>query len=141
MRVLVDLNVILDVLLDREPHAEASAAVWASIEGGAARGLLAAHAVTTLHYVAARAGGRPFADRCVVDVLKVFEVAPVDGAVVGEALALGWTDFEDAVCASAARASGCNVVVTRDPRGFKGSTVPGMAPREALAAIATSVPR
>ena len=50
-RVLVDVNVVLDVLLDRQPHVEASAAVWAAIETGSSEGLLAAHAVTTIHYL------------------------------------------------------------------------------------------
>lgn len=51
-RVLIDLDVVLDVLLDRAPHAEASAALWAAVEAGEADGLLAAHCVTTLHYLA-----------------------------------------------------------------------------------------
>jgi len=32
--VLFDTNVVLDVLLDRQPHAEASAAAWSAIEAG-----------------------------------------------------------------------------------------------------------
>ena len=50
-RVLVDINVVLDVLLDRQPHVEGSAAVWAAIETGSSEGLLAAHVVTTIHYL------------------------------------------------------------------------------------------
>ncbi len=97
MRVLLDLNVILDVLLDREPHAEAAAALWAAIEAGEAEGRLSAHAVTTLHDLATRARGRAFGEQCVRDVTTIFNVSPVDGAVVSRALALGFADFEDAV--------------------------------------------
>jgi predicted nucleic acid-binding protein len=50
-KVLFDINVILDVLLDRKPFARASAAAWAAIETGVSAGLLAAHAVTTIHYL------------------------------------------------------------------------------------------
>ncbi|MBK5292527.1 MAG: PIN domain-containing protein [Acidobacteriia bacterium] len=50
-RVLFDINVILDVLLDRKSYPEASAAAWAAIETGISDGLLAAHAVTTIHYL------------------------------------------------------------------------------------------
>lgn len=134
-RVLVDLNVILDVLLDRAPHAEAASALWAAVETGEIEGRIAAHGVTTLHYLATRAGGRESGERCVRDVLSVFDVAAVDALVLNEAVALGWTDFEDAVCAAAAGAAGCQAIVTRDPRGFKGSTVPALTPRAALAAI------
>ena len=53
-RIVFDVNVVLDVLLDRQPHVEASAAAFAAIEGGAAEGLLAAHGVTTIHYLVRR---------------------------------------------------------------------------------------
>lgn len=138
-RVLVDLNVILDVLLDRAPHAEASAALWAALEIGEGEGLLAAHCVTTLHYLAARSGGREFGDRCVADVLSVFSVAPLDSAVLAEALDMGWTDFEDAVCAACAKSAGCHLIATRDPQGFKRSALPALAPREALVAIRSAL--
>ena len=139
-RVLFDLNVILDVLLDRAPHAETSAALWAAVEAGEGEGLLAAHAVTTLHYLATRSGGREFGDRCVADVMSVFSVAPIDAPVLAEALDMKWSDFEDAVCAAAARSAGCDMIATRDPRGFKKSACPALAPIEALAVLRTSLP-
>lgn len=135
MRVLVDLNLVLDVLLDRQPHAEASAALWAAAEAGEVDGLIAAHCVTTLHHLAARSGGRAFADECVAGVLTVFGVAPVDGAVLQQAIGMGWPDFEDAVCASAGLAAGCHVLATRDPIGFKRAALPVMTAGEALTAI------
>ncbi len=51
MRILIDTNIVLDVLLDRSPYVEASAAVWAAVETGNAEGLLAAHAATTIYYL------------------------------------------------------------------------------------------
>ena len=134
-RVLVDLNVLLDVLLDRPPHADAASELWAAIESGAVEGLLAAHSVTTLHYLATRSGGRAFGDRCVASVLSVFSVANVDASVLQRAIAMRWPDFEDAVCAAAATAAGCQVIVTRDPRGFRKGPLPAMSPTEAVAAI------
>ncbi|MES2644258.1 MAG: PIN domain-containing protein [Myxococcota bacterium] len=134
-RALIDLNVVLDVLMDREPHAEASAALWAHIESGEAEGLLAAHSVPTLYYLASKARGRPFAERCVADVLGVFGVAPVGRDVVREALALGWADFEDAVCATAGAAAGCQVIATRDPKGFHRAPLPALTPAAALVAL------
>jgi hypothetical protein len=62
-------------------------------------------------------------------------VAPVDSAVLAEALGMGWTDFEDAVCAASAKSAGCHFIATRDPQGFKRSALPALAPREALVAI------
>lgn len=135
MRVLVDLNIVLDVLLDRAPHADAAAELWALIERREAQGLLAAHAVTTLHYLACRGRGSAFGDRCVRDVLSVFAVAPVDASVLTTALTLGLPDFEDAVCAAAAVASGCDLIASRDFRGFRGAPLPSLDARGAAAVI------
>lgn len=137
-RVLLDVSVVLDVLLDRRPFADASAAVWAAIEQGKAEGLLAAHAVTTIHYLNARAVGARMAGDTTDALLGVFDVAPVDGVVLRAALGLGWKDFEDAVTASAARRSKCDALVTRNPRDFSRSPVRVLTPAEARAWIAAT---
>jgi predicted nucleic acid-binding protein len=131
-RTLVDINVVLDVLLDRQPHAEASAAVWAAIESGFAEGLLAAHAVTTIHYLVQKELGAAKAKRTIVAMLRVFGVAAVDGAVIEDALRLSLPDFEDAVTAAAARLAACDYIVTRDPKGFRGSAIRTLTPEAAL---------
>ena len=128
----MDLNVVLDVLMDRAPHADHAARLWAACESGEVVGLVAAHSVTTLHYLATRANGRRFAERCLSDVLSVFDVAAVDRAVLEDANDLGWADFEDAVCVVAAAAAGCTAIATRDRVGFRRSAVPALSPREAL---------
>jgi predicted nucleic acid-binding protein len=127
-RVLFDINVVLDVLLDRRPYAEASAAAWAAVETGAAEGLLAAHAVTTIHYLVRKEMNAAKTRRMISAILRVFGVAPVDGAVIQEALQLSCSDFENAVTAAAARHGGCDFIVTRDPRAFRGSPVRSVTP-------------
>jgi len=131
MRVLFDTNVILDVLLDRKLYAEASAAAWAAVETGVSEGLLAAHAVTTIHYLARKEMGAAKARRIISAMLKVFGVAAIDGAVIQEALQLSFSDFEDAVTAAAARFASCECIVTRDPKGFRGSPVRCLTPEAA----------
>ena len=132
-RVLLDTNVVLDVLLDRQPYAEASALVWAAVEAGIAEGMLAAHAVTTIHYLVRKERGASKARRTVTAILRVFGIAAVDGDVVRQALQFSWPDFEDAITASAAQSAGCDAIVTRDPRGFPDSPVQVLTPEAAVA--------
>jgi predicted nucleic acid-binding protein len=127
-RILFDTNVVLDVLLDRQPHVEASAAVWAAVEAGRSEGMLAAHAVTTIHYLVRKERGNAKARRIILAIISVLSVADVDGAVIQEALQLPMADFEDAVTAAVARRAGCDCIVTRDPRGFRGSPVRSLTP-------------
>lgn len=132
-KVLVDINVVLDVLLDRKPHVRASAAVWAAIETGAAEGMLAAHAVTTIYCLVRKERGVSKARRTLAAILRVFGIAAVDSDVVLQAIQLPWPDFEDSVTASAAHFAGCDAIVTRDPRGFRDSPVRVLTPEAAMA--------
>jgi len=134
-RLLLDLNILLDVVLDRTEAAKASR-IWALLEAGRGQGFVPAHGFTTIHYLVARAKGAPFASRAVDAMIQVFKVAPVDENVLRRAISLNWTDFEDAVCAAAAQACHCDAIVTRDPRGFVGSPVKVIDAATAVALIA-----
>jgi predicted nucleic acid-binding protein len=131
-RLLVDTNVALDVLLDRQPHAGASVAIWASAETGQCEGFLAAHAITTINYLLRRELGTVKARQMSALILVVFRVATVDGSVIEQALRSPIADFEDAVTVAAALASECEFIVTRDPKGFRGSPVRALGPKAVL---------
>ncbi len=131
-RVLFDTSIVMDVLLDREPYVAASAAAWAAAESGAAEGLLAEPAVTTLHYLAAMELGAAKARHVVSDILTVFRVAALDSAVLDEALHSPYSDFEDAITAAAARLAGCDFIVTRDPKRFRASPIRAFTPEAVL---------
>jgi predicted nucleic acid-binding protein len=134
-RLLLDVNLILDVLLDRKPHAEDASDVWAAIETGRATGYLSAHAVTTIHYLNAKAIGPKMAGETTQALLSVFDIAVVDEAVLRSAALLKWRDFEDAVTASAAVRARCDTIVTRNPKDFAKASILVMAPREAAAGL------
>jgi predicted nucleic acid-binding protein len=134
-RCLLDTNVVLDMLLERSPHSEAATALWAAAERKEAEAFIPAHGVTTVFYVVARARGVSHARRVINDLVMVPSIAPVDGAVLRRALDLGWSDFEDAVCAAAAEATSCHLLVTRDAGGFKDSPVLVVDPVTALSLI------
>ena len=135
-RLLLDLNVFLDVILDRAPDADVSAALWAAIERGQGQGMVPAHGVTTIFYLLEKARDASFAREGVDRLIGVFDVAPVDASVIRRALALAWPDFEDAVCAAAAEANDCDALVTRDPDGYPNAPLPVIDPAAALSWLA-----
>ena len=138
-RILFDTNILLDVLFERDPHLVVSAQLWDAIEKRLADGLVAAHAVTTIHYALSKSGGGQLAARSLLRMLRIFEVATVDDIIIRAAVtAVSGAvpgDFEDAVTAAAAEAARCNLIVTRDPKGFRRSPVLAIGPEEALRLI------
>jgi len=101
-----------------------------------AEGYLAAHAITTIHYLAQKQLGSRRAKRVITSLLQVFEVAAVDGSVLVDALQHEAHDFEDAVSEAAARATGCEAIVTRDPKGFRTAGLPVLTPEAAAPLLA-----
>jgi predicted nucleic acid-binding protein len=88
--------------------------------------------VNTIHYLIRKDLGMAKARRTLTSVLRIFKVAPVDSRVIQDALDLGLPDFEDAVTASAARAAGCDLIVTRDPKGFRDAPIRCLMPEAAV---------
>ena len=135
MKVLFDTNVVLDVLLEREPHADAAARLFSLVDNGSLEGSICATTATTVFYIAARFVGSKRAHAQVHELLGLVDVAPVDRDVLDRALDLDFTDFEDAVLHEAAIAGGMSAIVTRDRGGFANATIPVFDPRELLAAV------
>lgn len=136
MKVLFDTNVVLDVLLARDPHVHDASKLFALVDRGLLVGSICATTATTVHYLAAKSVGAARARVLVQELLELFQVAPVDGAVLERALHLAFSDFEDAVLHEAASASGVSAIVTRNGGDFVEATLPVFAPNELLAAIA-----
>lgn len=138
MKVLLDLNVLLDVVQNRVPHYRDSAEVVSRAREGEIQALIPAHAVTTLHYVLAKSAGQVKADQTVDWLLAHFEIAPAGRDAFRRARELAFPDFEDAVVASLAEAAQCGHVVTRNETDFAGSPVPPVSPTAFLALLAAA---
>jgi hypothetical protein len=134
MKVTIDLNVLLDVMQRREPFYSGSAAVMSRVVDGQDTGCLPGHALTTLYYVMSKFAGREQAGIVVDWVLTYLEIIPQDRLQFMRARGLGFSDFEDAALASAAEASGCELILTRNVADFTGSPIPVLTPEEFLAA-------
>ena len=134
-RVLLDINVVLDVLANRMPFVDEAEVILRQVEARAMEGLVAAHTITTLHFLLARNLGKAKARKVLTDLLHVVRVVPVDEDRIRHALALNWTDFEDAVQAACAEKAEADYLVTRDKKGFKKSPVKVVTPAELLALV------
>jgi predicted nucleic acid-binding protein len=135
MRILFDTNVLLDVLLAREPFAQSAVRLLDMADRGKIKGLLCATTVTTIHYLATKALGVAAARKNVRTMLKIFDVAAVNGDVLLRALDLPMKDYEDAVLHESAIVGEAQGIVTRNARDFVKSRIPVYSPDELLAVL------
>lgn len=135
MKLLLDTNIVLDVLLDRKPHSGNAAEIFRLVEEGEAEGMLCATTITTLDYLLSQRMSSKEARSVISQLLKLFEVASVNRVVIEEALASRMKDFEDAVSDHAAKHSGADVVITRNMKDFTRSQSKVMDPKQFLVLI------
>ncbi len=131
MKLIFDTDVVLDLLLDRPPHSEAAAKLFSRVESGEGiAGYLCATTLTTIYYLIAKALGARRAEVEIGKILSLFEVAPVNRAVLEGALRGHFPDYEDGVVHKAARQVGANAIVARNVRDYKNSSIPVYSPVE-----------
>lgn len=135
IKVLFDLNVILDVLQQREPFYEISAQLLAHAETGKIYGFIAPHSLTTLFCLIEKDQSSAHAKVAITSLLQVLEAATVDQSTIEQALSLPYRDFEDAVQMMAAVQCKAEYLVTRNVKDFQPTPLSVIQPSELLALI------
>ena len=135
MKVMLDLNVLVDVLQRREPFFAASAKVCDLVHSRKIAGVVPSHAVTTVFYLVEKHAARVIAETALDWMLSLFDVASEDKTTFRVAKSLKFRDFEDAAVAATAQSAGCDFIVTRNIADFFVSPVKAMSPEELIAMI------
>jgi len=131
-RVLLDCDVVLDVLLKRQPFVLTSAQVLDAVVTAKIEGYLAGHAVTNIYYILRRQIGREAAHQELNKLLQHLRIVSVTDAVIRAALQNSMSDFEDAVASEAAVAAGLDLIVTRNLTDFAASSISALLPNDLL---------
>ncbi len=127
--ILIDLNVILDVLLERKGFNSAQNVLELS-ESNDYRLYISAHIVTTFAYLLESAKVPDFQIIYQLSwLLGTFMVVPVDNKLLMDALKSKIKDYEDAVVEQAAIACNAAVIVTQNIKDFQASTIQALTPK------------
>ena len=133
MKVLIDTNIVLDILLEREEFFKQSYEVLKACENGKAEGFFAASSVTDIFYVIKKwTHDTEKAYEAVGHLLSILNVLSVTNEDVLNAYSKHAPDFEDCLVATCAISNKCEAVVTRDKKGFKGMGISAISPEDFL---------
>jgi len=133
--ILIDLNVILDVLLERKGFL-ASKTVLELNEQDRYHLYISAHIVTTFAYLLEEAKiPNPQIQTYIHWLIETFNVVSVDSLVLKNALKSKIKDYEDAVVEQTAILCDATTIITRNVSDFKTSTVRALKPEEYILTI------
>jgi predicted nucleic acid-binding protein len=130
--ILLDADVLLDVALDREPHAEAAGALLELLERRRKMAFVAWHTLSNFYYLVRPRRGADDARAFLVELTRFTTVAPTDADAFRYAAGLPLADLEDAMQVAAAWSCGAGVIATRNVKDFKRSPIPARTPAQLL---------
>ncbi len=136
MIALLDTDVLLDVALDRVPHASPAADLFESFEKRRAAAFISWHAISNFYYLARPTQGTLETKVLLLDLARFVRVAPTTTESLLYAAQLEMSDFEDAMQVAAATACEADVIVTRNLRDYRESPIRAAEPQEVLKELA-----
>ena len=133
MKLLIDTNIVLDILLKREPFYQDAVKVMNMAQYNDVREYISASAVTDIYYIAYRQiKDRTLVLELIKRLLMVVSVAAVSEREIRNALKTGWKDFEDAVQYSVAFLNEMDGLITRNPKDYEEADINIWSPEQVL---------
>jgi predicted nucleic acid-binding protein len=138
MKLFLDANVVLDLILKRQPFFDNIAKIVTVAESKNYTLCVSSVTFVNVNYIACKFTNK----KNVLETLKMlrilFDVLSVSETEIDKALYSKFNDFEDAVQHYCALKNNCNYIITRDSKDFKNSEIPAMSPTEFLASFKKS---
>jgi predicted nucleic acid-binding protein len=138
MIVLIDTNILLDHLQQRQPHDAAATRLWKLAEERKLAAYVSAISFNNVFYIARKQAGNEKALDTVRLIRRTFQFVPLDETVMDRAIARSTADFEDAIQAAAAERAGADYIVTRNEADFRSLGVTCVTAEELLALVQPS---
>lgn len=132
MKILVDTNVWLDLILHRAPFEEDSKGCLMACVEESVDLCVAATSLKDVFYIASRCLDADEAYRAIRLILEIATATSVDDLVCRNALELEKPDYEDGIIAAAAIADKVDAIVSRDINAFSALSVPRFTPTELI---------
>lgn len=127
--VLIDTDVLLDFLFDREPFSDASTRVFTLCEKGEIKGSLTAVAISNAYYIMRKHEKHDRVLEHLKLLLSIVDIAVTNKTVLLNAMHSDFKDFEDAIQNySATYDSSIKTLLTRNVKDYKNSSLTIMTP-------------
>jgi predicted nucleic acid-binding protein len=129
IKVFVDSDIIIDFLIDRQPHAVSSSQLFNLGDSGIIKLYTSTLSINNVHYIIRRVLGTNRSKEIILELLDLLEVLEVTKTDITSALKSDINDFEDAIQHSVAiKVDKINSIVTRNTKDYKRSKISVFSP-------------
>jgi predicted nucleic acid-binding protein len=135
MRALLDSDVNLDFILQRQPFFVEAAEIFTRLGNGEFDAYVSAVTPINVYYFTRKAKGISGARQAVQDLLIAAKVCAIESKTLQNAHNSPITDYKDAVQHECALAANLDAIVTRNLKDYKNSLVKVYSPTEFLQII------
>lgn len=136
MRILIDTNILLDYIVEREPYAESARKIVQLCKENRMEGCIAAHSIPNIFYILRKDYSISERRELLLGICKIFHVEDLNTLKLVNALNdTGFSDFEDCLQAECAKTYNAQYIVTRNPKDFKTSIVPCITPDDLISKL------
>jgi predicted nucleic acid-binding protein len=133
MKILIDTNILLDVLLSRQPYYQDAAKIIVLSEKEIIEGYVSASAITDVYYITQKSyKDKQRTNDSLKKILEIISVATITGNNIYQALDLEWDDFEDSVQYIVGESISADYIITRNVDDFNNSTIKIVTPEQFL---------
>ncbi|QQR79961.1 MAG: PIN domain-containing protein [Deltaproteobacteria bacterium] len=126
--VFLDTNVLLDVLLNREPFVSWAQQIWTLALQRKIKASISSISILNCFYIIKKLKTNDQAYSVIEDLAKIFNIIQIDSKVITNALQTRFEDFEDGIQHQCALISKSKAIITRDEKGFSKSKLPVLDP-------------
>jgi predicted nucleic acid-binding protein len=136
--IFIDTDVIIDFLIDREPHSREAAIILTLIEQKKLKGYVSSLTFSNLYYVLRKIESHNKVIAKLDSISRLLTILKVDQQTIKYAIVSGFPDFEDSIqynCALDYKK--IDVLITRNIKDYKGSEIPVMTPADYLKMVSS----
>ena len=132
-KILIDTNVLLDYLLEREPFFDDAKEVILSCTDGNVKGCRAAHSISNMFFILRKDYNAKERREVLLNLCKIFDVEGIDKAKLISGLGNDdFSDFEDCLQMECAKSYEADYIVTRNVSDYETSEIKAITPKDYL---------
>jgi len=131
--IFIDTDVIIDFITDRQPFSREAARVFSYIDHKKVKGYTSALSFSNLYYVLSKYASHKKVIALLNELSELVSILKVDDDIIKASLSSDFKDFEDAIqYYTALENKVINVIITRNVKDYKKSSLPIMTPETFL---------